>query len=95
MDNPPLGNPIKLVIFNKYQIFYQVNEMKNTLRCRENRLLELQVESDNLREQSARQSAIIDSLKKRLKDQEDRERDLYAAQGRSDMVLQALQRDCR
>lgn len=69
--------------------------MKNQLRTRDTRVMELQVETDNLREQSARQSAIIDSLKKRLKDHEDRERDLFAAQGRNDMALQTLQRDSR
>lgn len=69
--------------------------MKGQLRTRDTRVLELQVEADNLREQSARQSAIIDSLKKRLKDQEDREREMYSAQGRTDLALQTLQRDCR
>lgn len=48
-----------------------------------------------MREQSARQKAIIDSLRKRIQELEERERNLYAAQGRSEIAIQSLQRDCR
>lgn len=69
--------------------------MKSQLRSRDSRLMELQVESDQLREQSARQSAVIDSLKKRIKEMEDRERELYAKQGHTDIAMQTMHRDVR
>lgn len=69
--------------------------MKSQLRNRESRLMEFQVESDQMREQSARQSAVIDSLKKRIKELEDRERELYAKQGHTDVAMQNMHRDMR
>lgn len=53
------------------------------------------MEADQLREQSARQKAIIDSLKKRIQELEERERTLCATQGRNEVAYQSLQRDCR
>lgn len=47
-------------------ILLQLQDMKGQLRCREQRALELQVESDQLREQAARQSSVIASLRKRV-----------------------------
>jgi hypothetical protein len=40
--------------------------MKGQLRSRDQRALELQVETEQLQEQAARQNAIIASLKKRI-----------------------------
>jgi thiamine monophosphate synthase len=40
--------------------------MKGQLRSRDQRALELQVETEQLREQAARQNAVIASLKKRI-----------------------------
>lgn len=40
--------------------------MKNIVRSRDQRVVELQVETDQLREQAARQNAVISSLKKRI-----------------------------
>lgn len=45
---------------------FQLQEMKTTLRSRDQRVVELQVEADQLREQAARQNSIISSLKKRI-----------------------------
>ena len=41
--------------------------MKNAVRSRDQRVVELQVEADQLREQAARQNSVILSLKKRIK----------------------------
>lgn len=62
---------------------------------REQRILEQQVEIDHLREQNARQNAIISSLRKKIQDLEDTQRNLQAAQGRSEITVQTLQRDNR
>jgi predicted ATP-grasp superfamily ATP-dependent carboligase len=40
--------------------------MKGQLRSRDQRAMELQVETEQLREQAARQNAVIASLKKRI-----------------------------
>lgn len=58
-------------------------------------LITNEVEAEQLREQSARQKSIIDSLKKRIQELEERERNLYATQGRNEIAIQSLQRDCR
>ena len=44
----------------------QLQEMKGQLRSRDQRALELQVETEQLQEQAARQNAVIASLKKRI-----------------------------
>lgn len=44
----------------------QLQEMKNVVRSRDQRVVELQVEADQLREQAARQNAVVSSLKKRI-----------------------------
>lgn len=62
---------------------------------RDQRILEQQVEIDHLREQNARQSAVISSLRKKIQDLEDVQRNLQASQGRSDITVQTLQRDNR
>lgn len=62
---------------------------------RDQRILEQQVEIDHLREQNARQNAIISSLRKKIQDLEEIQRNLQAAHGRSDMTVQTLQRDNR
>jgi len=57
--------------------------------------VELQTECENLREQSARQSAIIASLKKRHNELEERERCLNVTSGRVEVDLQTAHRDKR
>lgn len=120
--------------------------MKSAVRTRDQRVVELQVEADQLREQAARQNAVVSSLKKRIQVQfvfvasarlfgfprthsllrifakregkitsrfaeslqprrrlldgdfqelEDRERNLYASQGRTEITMQGLQRDVK
>lgn len=40
--------------------------MKSVVKSRDQRVLELQLEADQLREQAARQNSVISSLKKRI-----------------------------
>jgi hypothetical protein len=44
----------------------QLQETKSSVRSRNQKILELQVEADQLREQAARQNAVVLSLKKRI-----------------------------
>lgn len=44
----------------------QLQEMKSVVKSRDQRVLELQLEADQLREQAARQNSVIGSLKKRI-----------------------------
>lgn len=62
---------------------------------RDQRILEQQVEIDHLREQNARQGAIISSLKKKIQDLEEIQRNLQSAQGRCEITVQTLHRDNR
>lgn len=63
--------------------------------ARDQRILEQQVEIDHLREQNARQNAIISSLRKKIQDLEEIQRNLQASHGRSELAVQTLQRDNR
>lgn len=79
--------------FKRDRLTQELNEMKCQMRSREQRCMELQMESDQLREQTARQNAVICSLKKRNHELEEHERELFATQGRNDIALQSFQRD--
>lgn len=63
--------------------------------ARDQRILEQQVEIDHLREQNARQNAVISSLRKKIQDLEEIHRNLQTSQGRSEITVQTLQRDNR
>jgi len=43
-----------------------LQETKSSVRSRNQKIMELQVETDQLREQAARQNAVVSSLKKRI-----------------------------
>lgn len=73
----------------------QNSDLKNQMLSRDQRILEQQVEIDHLREQNARQNAIVSSLRKKIQDLEETQRNLQASQGRSDLTVQTLQRDNR
>ncbi|CAD1480980.1 unnamed protein product, partial [Heterotrigona itama] len=72
-----------------------LQETKNLVRSRDQRIVELQIEAEQLLEQAARQNAIVLSLKERIQELEERERNLYATQGRNESVLHGLQRDLK
>lgn len=90
-----LRSELAALQYKRDRLTTELEDMRSQIRTRDQRCLELQVETDQLREQAARQNAIISSLKKRIHELEERERNLYAAQGRNEIALQSLQRDAR
>ncbi|XP_023723105.1 coiled-coil domain-containing protein 170 isoform X3 [Cryptotermes secundus] len=90
-----LRSDIAALQYKRDRLLSELQEMKGQLRSRDQRALELQVETEQLREQAARQNAVIASLKKRIQDLEERERNLIASQGRAEMAMQTLQRENR
>ncbi|XP_021937804.1 coiled-coil domain-containing protein 170 isoform X2 [Zootermopsis nevadensis] len=90
-----LRSDIAALQYKRDRLLSELQEMKGQLRSRDQRALELQVETEQLREQAARQNAVIASLKKRIQDLEERERNLTASQGRAEMAMQTLQRENR
>lgn len=65
------------------------------MMSRDQRILEQQVEIDHLREHNARQNAVISSLRKKIQDLEEIQRNLQTAQGRCEITMQTLQRENR
>ncbi|XP_060530840.1 coiled-coil domain-containing protein 170 isoform X2 [Cylas formicarius] len=90
-----LRSELAALQYKRDRLTADLEEMRSQVRSRDQRCLELQVEADQLREQVARQSAVISSLKKRVHELEERERNLFAAQGRNELALQTAQRDVR
>ncbi|XP_044733617.1 coiled-coil domain-containing protein 170 [Chrysoperla carnea] len=90
-----LKSEIAALQYKRDRLSTELDDMKGQVRQREQRVMELQIEADGLREQSARQSAIISSLKKKIQDLEEHERDLHAIQGRQEISFSTLQRECR
>lgn len=90
-----LRSEIAALEYKRDRLMSELQEAKNIARSRDQRVVELQLEADQLREQAARQNSIVSSLRKRIQESEERERNLYAAQGRSEIALQGLQRDSR
>ncbi|KAJ8922565.1 hypothetical protein NQ315_007595 [Exocentrus adspersus] len=90
-----LKSEIAALQYKRDRLQSDLDEMRSQMRSRDQRCLDLQVEADQLREQSARQNAIISSLRKRVHELEERERNLIAAQGRHEIALQTAHRDVR
>lgn len=101
MDDPEvdvtttLRSELAALQYKRDRLTSELSEMKSQMRSRDQRCIDLQVEADQLREQAARQNAVIASLKKRIHELEERERNLFAAQGRNEIAIQTLQRDNR
>ncbi|XP_028164164.1 coiled-coil domain-containing protein 170 [Ostrinia furnacalis] len=81
--------------YKRDKLISENSDLKNQMLSRDQRILEQQVEIDHLREQNARQNAIISSLRKKIHDLEEIHRNLQASQGRCDLTVQTLQRDNR
>ncbi|XP_049868012.1 coiled-coil domain-containing protein 170 isoform X2 [Pectinophora gossypiella] len=81
--------------YKRDKLISENSDLKNQMLSRDQRILEQQVEIDHLREQNARQNAIISSLRKKIQDLEDIQRNLQSSQGRTELTVQTLQRDNR
>ncbi|XP_024943852.1 coiled-coil domain-containing protein 170 isoform X2 [Cephus cinctus] len=90
-----LRSELAALEYKRDRLMTELQEMKSTVRSRDQRVVELQVEADQLKEQAARQNSVISSLKKRIQELEDRERNLYANQGRNEITIQGLQREVK
>ncbi|XP_017760087.1 PREDICTED: coiled-coil domain-containing protein 170 [Eufriesea mexicana] len=90
-----LRSELAALEYKRDRLMSELQETKNLVRSRDQRVIEMQVETDLLREQAARQNAVILSLKKRIQELEEREKNLYATQGRNEIALQGLQRDSK
>lgn len=90
-----LRSEIAALQYKRNRLQSELEDMRSQVRTRDQRCLDLQVEADQLREQTARQTAIISSLKKRVHELEERERNLLATQGRHEIALQTAIRDMR
>ncbi|XP_046388712.1 coiled-coil domain-containing protein 170 [Ischnura elegans] len=90
-----LRSELAALQYKRERLLSELQETKGKLNSRDQRVLELQAETEKLREQAARQNAIIASLKKRIHDLEEREQSLNSNVERSDVTIQNLQRDNR
>ncbi|CAK1601003.1 unnamed protein product [Parnassius mnemosyne] len=90
-----LRSDLAALQYKRDKLISENSDLKNQMLSRDQRILEQQVEIDHLREQNARQNAIISSLKNKIQNLEETQRDLQASQNRSDLNLQTLQRDNR
>ncbi|XP_050561660.1 coiled-coil domain-containing protein 170 [Spodoptera frugiperda] len=81
--------------YKRDKLISENSDLKNQMLARDQRILEQQVEIDHLREQNARQNAVISSLRKKIQDLEEIHRNLQTSQGRSEITVQTLQRDNR
>ncbi|XP_052756140.1 coiled-coil domain-containing protein 170 isoform X1 [Galleria mellonella] len=90
-----LRSDLAALQYKRDKLISENSDLKNQMLSRDQRILEQQVEIDHLREQNARQNAVISSLKKKIQDYEEIQRNLHASQGRTDLTVQTLQRDNR
>ncbi|XP_075974856.1 coiled-coil domain-containing protein 170-like isoform X2 [Anticarsia gemmatalis] len=90
-----LRSDLAALQYKRDKLISENSDLKNQMLSRDQRILEQQVEIDHLREQNARQNAIISSLRKKIQDLEEIQRNLQTSHGRSEIAVQTLQRDNR
>ncbi|CAB3247794.1 unnamed protein product [Arctia plantaginis] len=90
-----LRSDLAALQYKRDKLISENSDLKNLMLSRDQRILEQQVEIDHLREQNARQNAVISSLKKKIQDLEEVHRNLQTSHGRSEITVQTLQRDNR
>lgn len=61
-----LKSELAALQYKRDKLMSELNEMRAQVRSRDQRTVELQSETETLKEQAARQNAIIASLKKRI-----------------------------
>ncbi|XP_017798067.1 PREDICTED: trichohyalin [Habropoda laboriosa] len=90
-----LRSEVAALEYKRDRLTSEVQELRGTVRSRDERVVELEVEVDQLREQAARQNAVVSSLRKRIQELEERERHLYGCQGRYEATMKGLERDSK
>ncbi|XP_022165314.1 coiled-coil domain-containing protein 170 isoform X3 [Myzus persicae] len=90
-----LKSELAALQFKRDRLISELQDTKGQLRTRDQRTVELEAETEMLKEQQVRQNSIIASLRNRIKELEDQERSLTTSLGRADMSSESLARENR
>ncbi|XP_054261077.1 coiled-coil domain-containing protein 170-like isoform X2 [Macrosteles quadrilineatus] len=90
-----LRSELAALQYKRDRLLSELQEMKGQLRSRDQRAAELSAETEQLKEQAARQNAIIASLRRRIQELEEKERTLTLTCGRTENALTTLTRESR
>lgn len=90
-----LKSELAALQFKRDRLMSELQDTKGQLRTRDQRTVELEAETEMLKEQQVRQNSIIASLRNRIKELEDQERSLTTSLGRADMSSESLARENR
>ncbi|CAH1711460.1 unnamed protein product [Aphis gossypii] len=90
-----LKSELAALQFKRDRLMSELQDTKGQLRNRDQRTVELEAETEMLKEQQVRQNSIIASLRNRIKELEDQERSLTTSLGRADMSSESLARENR
>ncbi|VVC45309.1 Hypothetical protein CINCED_3A007243 [Cinara cedri] len=90
-----LKSELAALQFKRDRLISELQDTKGQLRSRDQRTVELEAETEMLKEQQVRQNSIIASLRNRIKELEDQERSLTTSLGRADMSSESLARENR
>ncbi|XP_025200879.1 coiled-coil domain-containing protein 170 isoform X3 [Melanaphis sacchari] len=90
-----LKSELAALQFKRDRLMSELQDTKGQLRTRDQRTVELEAETEMLKEQQVRQNSIIASLRNRIKELEDQERMLTTSLGRADMSSESLARENR
>ncbi|KAL5244380.1 hypothetical protein ACI65C_011790 [Semiaphis heraclei] len=90
-----LKSELAALQFKRDRLMSELQDTKGQLRTRDQRTVELEAETEMLKEQQVRQNSIIASLRNRIKELEDQERSLTTSLGRADMSSETLARENR
>ncbi|XP_060871243.1 coiled-coil domain-containing protein 170 isoform X3 [Metopolophium dirhodum] len=90
-----LKSELAALQFKRDRLISELQDTKGQLRTRDQRTVELEAETEMLKEQQVRQNSIIASLRNRIKELEEQERSLTTSLGRADMSSESLARENR
>ncbi|CAI6343519.1 unnamed protein product [Macrosiphum euphorbiae] len=90
-----LKSELAALQFKRDRLISELQDTKGQLRTRDQRTVELEAETEMLKEQQVRQNSIIASLRNRIKELEEQERSLTMSLGRADMSSESLARENR
>ncbi|XP_014283811.1 coiled-coil domain-containing protein 170 isoform X2 [Halyomorpha halys] len=93
--NTTLRSELAALQYKRDSLLLQLQEAKSQVRKKEERCAQLEGETEQIKEQAARQNVVIASLRKRIQELEEKERLMTAGQARTDMTMSTLQRENR
>jgi len=65
-DMIALRGEVAALQYKRDRLLAELEDMKNVVRCKEQKTSEMEADTDRLREQSARQVAVVSTLKMRV-----------------------------